>query len=72
MGALRRHFEEVETEHKLEVGELKMRIIDLECELSEMKSRYDILCTKIKKGANDKRNIDSGDEFLRNYARGWE
>ena len=55
MGALKQHFEELETKHKLQVGELEMRIIDLETELSMIKERYDSLCGKVRKNANDKR-----------------
>ncbi|MBC8553886.1 MAG: hypothetical protein H8D23_30110 [Candidatus Brocadiales bacterium] len=67
MGALSQHFDEIETKHKLEVGELEMRIIDLETELTIVKGRYEDLCAKIKKNANDNRNED---EFsLTNYNR---
>jgi hypothetical protein len=65
MGALKEHFEELETKHKLEVGELEMRIIDLETELSMIKDRYESLCGMVRKDANKKRN---GDEYdLTNY-----
>ena len=36
-------------------------------ELSEVKSKYDSLCSKVKKNANDKRN--EGERFLANYAK---
>lgn len=75
MGALGQFIDEQKKENtnlKLEVGELKMRIADLETELSDIKGRYDSLCSKIKKDANDKRNIDNGDDFLRNYAKNWK
>ena len=66
MGALSQHFDEIETKHKLEVGELEMRIIDLETELTIVKGRYEDLCAKIKKNAKDKRK----DEWtLTNYNR---
>jgi hypothetical protein len=59
---------ELETKHKLEVGELEMRIIDLETELSMIRERYDSLTGKLRKISNDKRNnVDNGDDFLRNY-----
>jgi len=64
---------ELETKHKLEVGELKMRIHDLETELSMIRERYDSLTAKLRKNSNDKRNnVDNGDRFLRNYARSWK
>jgi hypothetical protein len=69
MGALKEHFDELETKHKLEVGELEMRIIGLETELSMIRGRYDSLCGKIRKDANGKRKVDDGDEFLRNYGK---
>jgi hypothetical protein len=69
MGALDDHFRELETKHKLEVGELEMRIIDLETELTIIKGRYDSLCGKIRRDANDKRSIDDGNEFLRTYRK---
>ena len=56
MGALKQHFEELETKHKLQVDELEMRIIDLETELSMIKERYDSLCGKVRKNANEDRN----------------
>jgi hypothetical protein len=61
---------EKETQHKLEVGELEMRINDLETELSMVKNRYESLCGVLKKGANDERNetvpaLD--DDFLTSY-----
>ena len=66
-------FKELETKHKLEVGELKMRIHDLETELSRIRERYDTLTSKLRKNSNDKRNnVDNGDKFLRSYARSWE
>ena len=55
MGALKEHFEELETKHKVQVGELEMRISDLETELSMIRERYDSLCGKVRKNANDKR-----------------
>ena len=66
MGALKQHFDELETKHKLEVGELEMRIIDLETELTIVKGRYEDLCSQIRKSANDKRNEDWS---LTNYNR---
>jgi hypothetical protein len=60
MGALKEHFNELETKHKLEVGELEMRIIDLETELSMIKERYESLCSMVRKGANTKRNSEEG------------
>ena len=66
-------FKELETKHKLEVGELKMRIHDLETELSMIRERYDSLTARLRKNSNDKRNnVDSGDRFLRNYAKSWK
>jgi|APSaa5957512493_1039668.scaffolds.fasta_scaffold95294_2 hypothetical protein len=67
MGALKEHFEELETKHKLEVGELEMRIIDLETELSMIRERYDSMCGKVRTNANDKRN--EGDHFLSSYGK---
>ena len=55
---------------------LESIIIDLEGRLSEVQHKYDALVGKIKKDANNKRNIDDGDAFLTNYgSRGhgfWE
>lgn len=62
--------EELETKHKLEVGELEMRIHDLETELSIIRGKYDSLCSRIKSNSNEKRN--EGNDFLRNYARNWK
>ena len=69
MGALRQHFDELETKHKLEVGELEMRIIDLETELTIIKGRYESLCGKVKTNANEKRNSNDHNDFLRNYGK---
>ena len=42
----------------------------LQLEYSELKDKYDQLCGKLKRNANDSRNIDNADDFLRNYASG--
>ena len=64
---------ELETKHKLEVGELKMRIYDLETELSMIRERYDSLTSRLRKNSNDKRNnVDNGNDFLRNYGKSWD
>jgi FtsZ-binding cell division protein ZapB len=42
----------------------------LQLEYSELKDKYDQLCGKLKKNANDNRNVDNADEFLRSYASG--
>jgi hypothetical protein len=68
VGALTKDFEELETKHKLEVGELEMRIIDLETNLSMIRERYDSLCGMVRKGANNQRN--EADKFLANYNKG--
>lgn len=72
MGALSQHFEELEEKHKEAVIALEVRILDLEAELSNLKSRYDSLCGKVRKNANDARNYSEGDNFLRSYAATWK
>jgi FtsZ-binding cell division protein ZapB len=42
----------------------------LQLEYSELKDKYDQLCGKLKRNANDSRNVDNPDDFLRNYASG--
>jgi len=39
-------------------------------EYSELKGKYDQLCGKLKKNANDYRNVDDANKFLRNYGKG--
>ena len=58
MGALGQHFDELETKHKLE-----------ETELTIIKGRYESLCGKVKTNANEKRNSDDHNDFLRNYGK---
>jgi len=45
-------------------------------EYSELKGKYDQLCGKLKKNANDYRNVNEANKFLRNYGKGntgfWE
>ena len=45
-------------------------------EYQALKDRYDQLCGKLKKNANDYRNVDEANKFLRNYGKGntgfWE
>ncbi len=69
MGALTKDFEELETKHKLEVGELEMRIIDLETNLSMIRERYDSLCGMVRKGANNQRN--EADKFFSKITIRW-
>ena len=47
--------------------DLKLELLHLRMELSEIKERYDSLCIKLKHNANDARN--EGDRFLSTYAR---
>jgi len=51
-----------ELEKQLE--ELTLELIHTQMELSEVKEKYDSLVGKIRKDANDKRNIDDGNKFL--------
>ena len=77
MGALEKAIDELtdrgmalaEDNKKLleEVKNLQARCLHAEMELSEVKSKYDSLCSKVKKNANDKRN--EGERFLANYAK---
>ena len=67
MGALSQHFDELKESHLKEIEALKQELLHTQMELSEIKSKYDQLCGKIKHNANDKRN--EGERFLSNYAR---
>jgi predicted transcriptional regulator len=51
--------------------ELEERCRVLEMDYYELKDRYDQLCVKLKTNANDARNEEEGDRFLRTYARSW-
>ena len=39
-------------------------------EYNELKGKYGQLCGKLKKNANDYRNVDDANKFLRNYGKG--
>lgn len=52
------------------IDELKDRIEELEKERDDYKARYEALCSKIRKDANEKRN--DVDDFLITYAKKWK
>ncbi len=48
------------------IEDLKAELLHTQMELAEIKEKYDTLCGKLKKNANDTRN--EGERFLHNYA----
>ena len=54
------------------INDLKLKLQHVEMELSDITERYETLCSRLKHNANDTRNEDGEEKFLRLYAKEWK
>jgi len=61
--------------YTLREKQLEQKYSKLQVAHSELKEKYDLLCSKLKRNANNTRNEEEDNAFLRNYGKNggyWE